>query len=59
MKSRIFRINFWDDNNILRNRSRFLSACGGLYFAPSGLLMFACFVTESVALGWSILPFQG
>jgi len=33
------------------NRSHFLSACGGLYFASSGLKIFACFVAQGVALG--------
>ena len=30
-----------------------------LSFALSGLKMLARFVTQGVALGWSILPFQG
>ena len=30
-----------------------------LSFALSGLKMFVCFVTQGVALGYSILPFQG
>ena len=34
-----------------RSRSQFLSACGGLSFALSGLKMFVRFVTQGVALG--------